>query len=388
MKIWHVLVASIVLGVALGAGMSWANFHHAPALLTPAPVAAPKSALGQSAPKVLVDSPVYDFGAVERDTKAVHVFKITNLGNAPLQLEAGETTCTRCTIAKLEKTKLAPGETAEVRVEYLATQAQPRFRQHATILTNDPENSSVDLTIVGTVTSRFRVVPDNVVLSRISANDTKTFDIKVYAYVSDEVAVEKYEFLNPKSADHFQLATRPIPRDQLGQRNARSGVRVLVTLKPGLPLGPVQQTIRLELKLAGDQTNPLVEVPVEATIDSDISIVGRGWNVDEGVLSIGEVKSSQGIKHDVFLVLRGPQSRGVTIKPAEVRPSWLKVTLGEPTELTSGVSQMKMTIEIPPGTPPVNHLGSDQGKAAKVVLETTHPLVKQIPMYVQFVVLP
>jgi hypothetical protein len=388
MRASYVVIASVVVGGALGMGMSWANFHSSPSLVTPAGAARPTTQSGQRRPKVLVDAPIHDFGAVERDTKATHVFKITNLGNAPLELEAGETTCTRCTITKLEKTHVAPGETADVKVEYLTTQSQPRFRQHATILTNDPEHPTVDLTIVGIVTSRYRVVPDNLVLSKVSANESKTVEIQIYGFVSEEVGLEKYEFTDQKSADHFELTTLPMPRDQLAIPDARSGLRVLVTLKPGLPLGPIRQTIRLELKMPGYATNPVVEVPMEGTVDSDISIAGRGWNADAGRLLIGEVKSGDGAHRDLLLLLRGPHGRDVEIKPVKVEPSWLKVTLGEPTELTSGVSQRTLTIEIPPGTPPANHLGGPQGKSAQVILETTHPLVKQIVLYVQFVVLP
>ena len=85
----------------------------------------------------------------------------------------------------------------------------------------------------------------------------------------------------------------------------------------------------------------------------------------------------------MFVLLRGDRRHDVTIKTGKVDPSWLKVTLGEPTELKSGdggVTQIPLTIEIPPGMPPVNHLGTDQGKYAEVVLETTHPQVTEIRM--------
>jgi hypothetical protein len=65
----------------------------------------------------------------------------------------------------------------------------------------------------------------------------------------------------------------------------------------------------------------------------------------------------------------------------------MKVTVGEPTELRSGaVTQIPLTIEIPPGQPPVNHLGYDQGAYAEIVLETTHPEVKKIRIHVKFVI--
>ncbi len=51
------------------------------------------------------------------------------------------------------------------------------------------------------------------------------------------------------------------------------------------------------------------------------------------------------------------------------------------------MTQIPLTIEIPPGMPAVNHLGTNQGKFAKVVLETTNPDAKQIRMDLQFIIL-
>ncbi len=82
---------------------------------------------------------------------------------------------------------------------------------------------------------------------------------------------------------------------------------MLVTLKPGLPLGPIRQTIRLELRMAGVTPNPTVDLPIEGTIDSDISIVGRDWNSDAARLRIGDVQRAKGAKRDLFIVLRGPK---------------------------------------------------------------------------------
>jgi hypothetical protein len=144
--------------------------------------------------------------------------------------------------------------------------------------------------------------------------------------------------------------------------------------------------------MADRAENPVIDIPIEGTIDSDISVVGRGWDAQYGRLRIGEVSGSRGVKWDVSLILRGPLRHEVTIKPQSVDPSWLKVTLGDKTDVSTGtgreggVTRIPLTIEIPPGTPPVNRLGSDQGKYGEIIFETTHPDVKQIRMYLQFVV--
>ena len=100
-----------------------------------------------------------------------------------------------------------------------------------------------------------------------------------------------------------------------------------MTVKPGLPLGPVRQTIRLDLAMAGIAEISKIEIPVEGIVDADISIAGQGWNPDLNVLKIGPIKSSQGIVRDMFLLVRGEHRRDLTVKAGRVSPEWLKVAI-------------------------------------------------------------
>ncbi len=393
MKATSVVIASIVLGAALGGGITWGHFRASPELIIATPPSGPRPAMTQGQPKVLVDSHFHDFRSVEHDVTISHTFKLTNVGDQPLELEPGTTTCSRCTIAKLQKNRLAPGESTNVIVEYTPSQARPYFRQHASIKTNDPEHRLVELNIEGTVTSRFRVAPQVLVLSRFSAKETKTADIRIFDFASDDVSVENFGFTELDTARFFDAAVTPIPHDELREPEAKSGLRVHVTVKPGLPVGPVRQTIRLIVRTSEEKGAHTILVPIEGTVDSDISLVGRGWNASTGRLYVGEVRSGSGAKRELYLMLRGPHRNDTTIQPVLVAPEWLKVSLGEPRELTSGgsagggVTQIPLEIEIPPGMPTVNHLGSGQGKVAQVVLETTNPDVRQIRMDVQFIIL-
>ena len=386
MKAPYIVLVAAVLGSALGAAISWANFaHDAPLQRDLVKVAGGANA--EDRPQVLVSNRFHDFGAVERDTKVRHEFQITNIGKKRLTLKPGGTTCSSCTIAKISKSIVSSGETVSVLVEYQTNYYKPLFRQSATILTNDPEQPRIELNIKGNLTSNFWFVPNTFDFNRVSATETKTVEMKVFSRLSDSVRIAKHELMSPESAEYFDIRTEVIAADQLHEPDAIGGSRVLATLKPGLPLGPIRQTIRLELELAGMPENPVTEMRAEGVIDSDISIIGKGWKADSGKLSIGAFKSAEGAKRELFVLLRGPHRHAVTIKPEKIDPAWLKVTLGQPTDLKSGtVTQIPLSIEIPAGTPPTNRLGSGQGKFAEILLETTHPEVKQIPMRVQFMV--
>jgi hypothetical protein len=391
MKASHVVIVSALLGAALGVGVAWGHFGDSPPLLvennSDSLASTPKS--GQ--PKVLIDAVQHDFGTVERDRVVRHAFQFTNLGSATLHLKRGSTTCSRCTIAELTKSEVAPGETVDVIVQYEASRNKPIFRQIAVILTDDPEQPRVELTINGLVSSRYEIEPAAVIFSKVSATSETVGETTIYGYLCDEIRLVKYSLANEETAANFEASTEPIPKDKLVDPKARCGTRLIVKTKPGLPLGPIRQTIRLTLGMEPSGELIETELPFEGQVEADISVVGPNWNSQYARLSIGSVKNSQGAKRQLLLILRGAHRHDVTIKPAKIDPEWVHVTLGTPTDIRGGatgdgVTQIPLTIEIPPGVGPSNHLGTSQGEYGHIVLETTDPQVPQIPINLMFVV--
>lgn len=388
MKVSQVIVAGVVMGVVLGAGISLANFLHSPAQLSPPSAKAPTLAEpGSEQPIAVVDNKTHDFGPVDRDRLVKHIFRVTNIGKSVLTLKSGGTTCSKCTIAELAKSEVAPQETVDVTVEYMPNARQPRFRQTATLLTNDPAQPRIELNIFGTVTAPYKVTPDSLAFSRFSASETSKAEIRIEVYVADEAHVAGFELENQELAPFFEISSQPIAKSELGDAKAKCGVLVNVTVKPGLPLGPVRQTIRLDLAMAGVAEISKIEIPVEGTVDADISIAGQGWNPDRNLLKIGKIKSSQGFARDMFLLVRGEHRHDLKVQVGQLSPDWLNVSLGEPVELNKGaVIKIPLRIEIPPGSPVSNHSGTDLGKFGEVVLETTHPDVRQIRMLLNFAI--
>lgn len=388
MKVSHTIVAGILMGLALGAGITLASFPSvSDRLAPPAATLASATPIDGKVPRALVDRTVHNFGRVARDSRVRHAFKVSNIGTAPLTLKSGGTTCTKCTIAELARNELQPGESTEVTVEYLPTVAQPNFRQTATLLTNDPDQPRIELNIFGQVASPYTVTPESLVLSRFSATEPVKSDIKIQVFVSDKVELVSHQLASAQSASHFDVQSRPMAADQLTEEGAKCGLLVTVTIKPGLPLGPVRQTIRLELALAGVEQHPQIEIPVEGTVDADISIAGPGWDPDRGLLTLGAVKSTAGASRDLFLLVRGEHRQNLSVKPAKVVPEWLQVSLGEPSELKGGaVVKIPLRITIPPNSPVVNHSGTSVGKFAEVELETSHPDVPKIRMLIKFAI--
>ena len=64
-----------------------------------------------------LDEERYDFGKIVQGTVVEHVFKFTNAGDDTLVIDRVESTC-GCTAAILSSSRIAPGESGEVKVTF------------------------------------------------------------------------------------------------------------------------------------------------------------------------------------------------------------------------------------------------------------------------------
>ncbi len=387
MKPWLIALLSIALGLALGLGRTWARFNHH----TPIEVATPdgkrklppKPPASGPQPKVQVDSEEFVFGKIERGSVVEHKFRFTNAGGYPLVLENGGTSCGRCTLLDFKKQSVPPGGTVEVTVRYDADIDTPHFRQGATVLTNDPERPRVQLSIEGDIASTYHLLPDRITLSSVPVSESTPTSFLLLG-TGEGVEVKSWELTDASTAEFFDVQLLTLTAEELSGKDAKSGIKVAITVKPGLPLGTFQQTIRLHTNLS---THPTLEVPIQGQVTSDITVAGQGWESNRSILHFGHVTSRTGIKRALLVVIHGPYRQDVKLEVESVTPSFLKVSLGEPASKNNGaVIHVPLEVEVPPGSPAANHLGSEQGKRGEVVLRTTHPLAKQMKFSVEFAV--
>src|SRR5262249_12890837 len=100
------------------------------------------------APGITIDSESHDFGTVDRGVWLKHRFTITNAGTSPLILNRAYATC-GCTLPKLTKSKLLPGETGALDVSVDTSMKQNRITKSVFVVSNDPHKPSlkVDLSM-------------------------------------------------------------------------------------------------------------------------------------------------------------------------------------------------------------------------------------------------
>lgn len=79
----------------------------------------PMIGTAETGPKLVCDQPVYEFGQVDQSAVVTNVFVVRNEGDATFVAGMPRSTC-GCTVAKLEKKMIGPGETVELTVVFRA----------------------------------------------------------------------------------------------------------------------------------------------------------------------------------------------------------------------------------------------------------------------------
>ncbi len=396
MKTSAVVFSSILVGATIGFGSSavelgwFGSSQNIEQLLSVSrdarqPDLAPA---GAPQPRTVVDRPEYDFGSMDRGTKKTHEFVFTNEGDAPLKLVAGDTTC-KCTLSKLAEDEIPPGGLAMVTLEWMAKAQGIDFRQTATILTNDPVSPRVQLTVTGWIVNAMRIEPMDFVYSSILAGTEKTAEVRLLSFTQDDFHILNHRFLRADTAKFFEISEQNIPSDELQAFQAKAGKLLRLTVKPGLPIGSFEQELEFTTNVVDKDA---YVIPIRGRILGELSIVGSGWSRDRGILSLGTVDSDQGKRAQLAVYVRGEHARGIEITIGKVWPPTLQVTLGEHKEIKGGrVVRVPLTIEIPRGTPPMIHMGSQQGGLEKgglgeIILKTNHPQTHDLRIRVRFAV--
>ena len=377
-------IVCLLVGCVVGGLLARQEFAHEvlPIALTPAGAKTGGDKQTRSPRVTVVSGERYDFGEMDQAATMTHVFEIRNDGDAVLALEQLHVSC-KCTSALLEKKELKPGETTRVTMKWDAKGAVEPFEQYAEYKTNDPLRPKFKLSVAGRILETLRAEPREAIFNRVLSKEAAQARLKIYGVRETEMQILKHEFTNASTASHFSVQFVPLtPADLATRPGFKCGLEVIVDLQPGLPLGQINQALKITTNL-----NPEAEfeIPIYGSVVSDISLLGPGVTSDQMLASLNSFPSSRGAKSTIYLVVKGPHRENTTFKIGRIVPSdELKVSIGEPLRNNSQILSYPVTLEVPPGTPPVSRLSS--GSRVEVQIETTHPHVKTLSIYVKYAV--
>ncbi|MBW3599790.1 MAG: hypothetical protein KY475_21285, partial [Planctomycetes bacterium] len=238
--------------------------------------------------------------------------------------------------------------------------------------------TGVDLT-------RVPIRPDDIVFGNISGRERHEKSLVIYDYRGEELEVTDYQFVNPESAELFEAEFTPLASEELAEEpDAQGGLKVTVTAKSGLPLGPINQRIRLDLNRSDV---PTITADIWGRVVGDFSFIGPGFETDRNRLRLGPIPAGEEVSRQLHVMVKGPYRGDVQLEVAEVTPKGsLEAILGEPREINNGaVIMIPLTVRVPPDAPRGDYLGVGR-PAGEIVLRTTHPEVETVSIDVSFII--
>lgn len=345
-------------------------------------------------PKLIVEGgETFDFGHLDVGSKGSHRFVLRNDGKQPLVITKGDSTC-KCTTSsadggawkKGEKRTIDPGKNLPIIVEWTIKPQQEReFSQTAEFTTTDPRRNNLRLSILGKTSQAVELEQPEFIFSNISSNVESRGELKLYGFRPEPVSIVKHEWLSSDQLDKYQIVFEPLtPEEVARQQYAVSGVKMIVTIKPGLPVGSRRQGLRLTTSFA-DLKEPLL-VPVNVTVVGDITLAGSGVFKGRGI-SLGSVDQTTGKKATVFLLVKGPHREETQIEVERIEPAGAFIArLEQPDPSVKTAKRIPLVVEVPPGSPLINLSGSDGSERGKIHLKTTHPSMPTMMIDVAFVI--
>ncbi len=105
-----------------------------------------------NAPVAVVENNVYEFGVLVEGDIAEHSYKIKNNGKSDLIIRNVKASC-GCTAVK-HSNLVKPGETTDINVKFNSRGKKGRQNKSITVITNDPNNSTITFRITGDVQAK------------------------------------------------------------------------------------------------------------------------------------------------------------------------------------------------------------------------------------------
>lgn len=172
-------------------------------------------------PRISVERPVHNFGALIQGKKLDHTFTIKNSGDTPLKITHIRPAC-GCTAANASSPTVAPGKTSEIKVTFNSANFFGAVSKTIAVETNDPDTPVYTLTLAGTITEEVAVKPKQLNLGQ----------------VKPETSTIQYVTIENRSNRQLKLTAMKSPMPQLQIKSDKTQIkpgdsaRITVTVTP------------------------------------------------------------------------------------------------------------------------------------------------------------
>jgi len=231
----------------------------------PAPATAsatPKTEEKVGTPKIGIDPMVKDAGTVAKGEKIESVFTVKNTGNADLVISDARPSC-GCTVASFDRV-VKPGQTGKITASVDTKNFTGPITKTVSVVSNDPENPQLALTIKAVVKPYVEIAPTEFVRFSAIKGDTPGQDLILYSSEKD---------FQPTVAETSQpyVKAQIAPATDKEKLEGKTGTqyKMHVTLEPSAPVGVLNAPIHVKTGIA---KQPDLEIRVSGIVRDRISV--------------------------------------------------------------------------------------------------------------------
>lgn len=307
-------------------------------------------------PRAVVDEPIFDAGKLDKGAEINHDFVIRNTGDTVLRIEEVRPAC-GCTVADYDET-IAPGASGKVHAVLDTVDQTGAISKGLTVITNDPENPRLILTIKADVSPRVFLRPGFARFVQTQGSGVGKVDQIIFSRDFDDLEVVDIESPYPFVTAEAREATE---EERLEDESGRQWVVSVKLDYDQAPVGSVAEYLRIH---TNHPKQEVVSVPVsgfvrpmyvltpseadfgEVEVKEDgtwAAMVLKNYAADDMSLSLDDTSSlPEGVDVEVSPVEEGREYR-VEITLQEDLP---KGSFNDVIRLKTGLDKQP-TIEIP-----------------------------------------
>lgn len=216
----------------------------------------------QSAPQMVLEDPVHDFGVVVKGEVVDWAFTVRNAGTADLVITDVRPSC-GCTVAQWDKV-VKPGESGKVSTKLETKDFKGPISKTVTIASNDPSTPQARVFLKATISAVVDVLEDsNFRFNKLKRESTKVPRLLVTEEDGFEFKIVKTEASQPWIK--FETALAPQELRQSKYPNAQYSVTAVIG--PDAPVGMVNETGTIYTTSA---KMPAVKVKVLGLVRPDV----------------------------------------------------------------------------------------------------------------------
>lgn len=239
-----------------------------------------------SGPSAVVAEPVIDAGELPVGEPAEAEFLIENQGDEPLEILRVQPAC-GCTVAEYDET-IAPGETGRVRAVVDTTSEIGPNSKLVTVVTNDPDNPQIRLTIESDVKAFVALQPGYArFASFVQSDRDQSIPQILWTDSFEELEITGVESSEP----WLEVTYREATEAERVVAGAGKQWRVDVTLAKTAPIGPVAERALLR---TNHPQQKVVEIPVSGFVRPIVAVLPPD-------LDLGRIDTADPKQHGVLV---------------------------------------------------------------------------------------